>query len=864
MKELLHLRTYALKYYMAHNKSMGKNRRIVCEDNKTLGQVMNEIYTSFAILFIENFKDVNVLLPKTKKLDINSFLNRGGLIDLWARRKVSLKATTISGLKDALGRASVQESKNNQKNISKINNNIVKDNNNVHKHVVKSFKLKPFCLNFDRRSEFTKKEDDPKLSNVDIEDRVVIEEFDLDVLRRISEVLVLSEDSLISKFSNSGVERVLSDEQINAMKTRFVKYSSLSRRINVFDYTYKEDEILRELRICADLRVKYLKYKAICQKDEKLCDKLDMEEFYLDSILDDMTLIVSRLIYYVLKIFSVKILKKDIDKEAFVQSSVFMDFLVSEKISKVQVINDFSSLYESIQKEHLIARYEKNPASEYPEARAMKRKFIIHTGQTNSGKTYEAIEDLKKAVNGTYLAPLRLLAIEVQEKLLDSGVQCGLLTGEEEFSVKNSTHISSTVEKANFINEFEVAVIDECQMIGDRDRGGAWTSAIMGLKARAIHLCTAPSAVDLLIKLIESCGDEYEIVEHKRNTKLVMDDEVFKSFSDCKRGDALIVFSKKNVLSVASALLNKGIKSSIIYGALPYQTRKLQMERFLNGETDVIVSTDAISMGLNLPIKRVVFIDTRKYDGFVKRKLFTEEVKQIAGRAGRYGMYDIGYVNALENYNEIKSKLSSGYWKIEKAKLQLPESIINIDGNLSEIISLWKNVDYLDGFEKCSVDRELEILKMINDLGYSDIGNTYKYKLATMYFAEDDRKTYFLWVKYLNLYFRELEDEMPKPDRAGYADDLQGLESYYKSIELYYVFSKAFNLDMDLEWVRQEKFIVSEKINECLISEVRRYQKKCRVCGKELKWDSPDTICTECALYEAFGGDNSSIRLKRA
>ena len=48
-------------------------------------------------------------------------------------------------------------------------------------------------------------------------------------------------------------------------------------------------------------------------------------------------------------------------------------------------------------------------------------------------------------------------------------------------------------------------------------------------------------------------------------------------------------------------------------------TRREQVRRFLARETEVVVSTDAIGMGLNLPIRRIVFVETRKFDGVNKR-----------------------------------------------------------------------------------------------------------------------------------------------------------------------------------------------------------------------------------------------------
>ena len=190
-----------------------------------------------------------------------------------------------------------------------------------------------------------------------------------------------------------------------------------------------------------------------------------------------------------------------------------------------------------------------------------------------------------------------------------------------------------------------MAVIDECQMIADRERGFAWTRAILGVLAPEVHLCAAPEARDLLIRIIESTGDTWEEIRHLRKTPLVcMRREI--DFDDVKPGDALITFSKLGVLSVAEDLRAHGKEPAIIYGALPYSTRRRQMEGFLEGRMQYVVSTDAIGMGLNLPIRRVIFLDTRKFDGVERRDLKPAEIQQIAGRAGRYGMYDKGYVGA--------------------------------------------------------------------------------------------------------------------------------------------------------------------------------------------------------------------------
>ncbi|MBM6839638.1 RNA helicase, partial [Clostridium saudiense] len=118
---------------------------------------------------------------------------------------------------------------------------------------------------------------------------------------------------------------------------------------------------------------------------------------------------------------------------------------------------------------------------------------------------------------------------------------------------------------------------------------------------------------------------------------------------------------------------------SIIYGSLPYSTRKKQFERFLSGETEVIVCTDAIGMGVNLPIKRIVFLETRKFDGISLRKLRVPEIKQIAGRAGRKGIYNKGYVTSMTDRELIKDALSQKAKKIEKCYIGIPDSLLELD-----------------------------------------------------------------------------------------------------------------------------------------------------------------------------------------
>ena len=151
----------------------------------------------------------------------------------------------------------------------------------------------------------------------------------------------------------------------------------------------------------------------------------------------------------------------------------------------------------------------------FPETRAKFpcRKFHYHMGPTNSGKTRNALQYLRKAETGCYLSPLRLLAMEVQsilsasfkneEDAWEDGVVCNVKTGPHKQSFTSATHLSCTIEMTDFETEYDCAVIDEIQMIDDSFRGHNWTNAVLGLKAKEIHLCGSESAFKIVSHLLK-------------------------------------------------------------------------------------------------------------------------------------------------------------------------------------------------------------------------------------------------------------------------------------------------------------------------------------------------------------------------
>ncbi|CAN6281415.1 unnamed protein product [Urochloa humidicola] len=316
-----------------------------------------------------------------------------------------------------------------------------------------------------------------------------------------------------------------------------------------------------------------------------------------------------------------------------------------------------------------------HPHMWYPKAREKKRNVYLHVGPTNSGKTYNALKRLEASSSGLYCGPLRLLAREVAQRLNKVDVPCNLITGQERDEIEGAKHSSVTVEMADVTTEYQCAVIDEIQMVGCKSRGFSFTRALLGLCSDELHVCGDPAAVPLIQRILEATGDLVTVQYYERLSPLVPLKSPLGSFSNIKAGDCLVTFSRKEIYKLKKRIEMEGKHlCSVVYGSLPPETRTKQATMFNDDTSDlnVLVASDAIGMGLNLNISRIIFSTMMKFDGFSFRELTVAEIKQIAGRAGRYGSkFPVGEVTCLdaEDLPLLHSAMKSPSPIIERAGL---------------------------------------------------------------------------------------------------------------------------------------------------------------------------------------------------
>ncbi|KAK9992675.1 hypothetical protein SO802_027660 [Lithocarpus litseifolius] len=315
------------------------------------------------------------------------------------------------------------------------------------------------------------------------------------------------------------------------------------------------------------------------------------------------------------------------------------------------------------------------PHTWYPNARRKHRKVILHMGPTNSGKTHNALKQLQSSSSGIYCGPLRLLAWEVAKRLNKAKVPCDLITGQEREEVDGAKHKAVTVEMADVTSDYQCAVIDEIQMLGCRTRGFSFTRALLGISADELHLCGDPAAVPLIQEILRVTGDEVEVQFYERLSPLVPMKVPLGSFSNIQTGDCIVTFSRRDIYRLKRKIENGGKhRCSVVYGSLPPETRTRQATMFndTSSDFDVLVASDAIGMGLNLNISRIIFSTMKKFDGIEMRDLMVPEIKQIAGRAGRYGSkFPVGKVTCIdaEDLPLLHSSLESPSPTLERAGL---------------------------------------------------------------------------------------------------------------------------------------------------------------------------------------------------
>ena len=280
-------------------------------------------------------------------------------------------------------------------------------------------------------------------------------------------------------------------------------------------------------------------------------------------------------------------------------------------------------------------------------------------GPTNTGKTHLAIERMLAHSSGLIGLPLRLLAREVYNKIVDrAGVDnVALVTGEEKIKPKAPRFWVSTVEAMPRDLDVSFLAVDEIQIAADLERGHVFTDRILNRRGRDETLLLGAATMR---PIIERLLPGASIITRPRLSQLEFAGD--RKITRQPRRTAIVAFSADEVYAIAELIRRQHGGAAVVLGSLSPRTRNAQVAMFQNGDVDYLVATDAVGMGLNLDVDHVAFASDRKYDGYQFRRLTPAEFAQIAGRAGRatrngtFGTtgrcapFEPELVNALQNH----------------------------------------------------------------------------------------------------------------------------------------------------------------------------------------------------------------------
>lgn len=495
----------------------------------------------------------------------------------------------------------------------------------------------------------------------------------------------------------------------------------------------------------------------------------------------------------------------------------------------------------------------------FPLARTMTRRFVFHAGPTNSGKTHAALEALISAGDGVYAAPLRLLALEGYDRLSDAlPDRSAMRTGEEEIGAEDATHISCTIEMLPVDRPLSVAVIDEIQMIADRERGGAWTRAVIGAAAREVHLVGGAEALPVVEALVAMTGDTLDVVRYARKCPLLPLDETVADESALEAGDAVIAFSRRAVLALRARLIKAGIPVAVVYGDLSPEVRRKEAERFRKGEAKVLVATDTVGMGLNLPIRRVLFSETERFDGVRTRPLPRTSVIQISGRAGRYGIHEAGFFGTFRQGKEDHAAFIAAHGEASSGPALITQAVLEPDPE--HVRAFWLDDDPEEGQDDLysSVLGFLEHYKkpvFIGTTRYWD-DNLYSWGDADFVCSLINAPVRFSRGHWDPARAHELYDEFTNGEsistplfalsRIKNSQDLTEAESYQHAATLYFWLAKRWPADFpDVDIVRETRDRVAGLMADVLGSR-DILSRSCSTCGRDLDPDFPYGKCAGC------------------
>jgi ATP-dependent RNA helicase SUPV3L1/SUV3 len=242
-----------------------------------------------------------------------------------------------------------------------------------------------------------------------------------------------------------------------------------------------------------------------------------------------------------------------------------------------------------------------------------------------------------------------------------------------------------------------------------------------------------------------------------------------------------------------------------------------------------------------------VFLENEKFDGTKRRQLTSQEVKQIAGRAGRKGIYNIGKVAFTKEIKAMKKLLEQEDEPVHNFAIAPTNTVFErfqkYYRDLGTFFELWDKFESPKGTKKAALSEERELYEILQGTEIeARLSITDLYGFLHLPFSTREPELIKQWERTIRAIVEG--GDLPEPEIKG--RNLEQLELSYKAVGLHLLF--LYRLEQRTEAIYWERIReeISDQVHERLKTDVKNMSKKCRTCGKKLSWDHGFQICDAC------------------
>ena len=477
-----------------------------------------------------------------------------------------------------------------------------------------------------------------------------------------------------------------------------------------------------------------------------------------------------------------------------------------------------------------------------------KNKITAVLGPTNTGKTFLAIETMLSFDSGMIGFPLRLLAREVYDKVIQKIdiSKVALITGEEKIIPINAKYFLCTVESMPVDKILDFVGIDEIQMCSDHERGHIFTDRLLNLRGEKLTMLMGSNTIKSIIKKLD--GD-IEFINKQRLSKLSFGGH--KKISRIERKSAVIAFSTEEVYAIAELIRRQKGGAAIVMGSLSPKTRNAQVSLYQSGDVDYLVATDAIGMGINMDLDHIYFSNIKKFDGKKIRRLKVAEIGQISGRAGRYlNDGSFGITGDCDEISAEEIELLEKHSFPEIQNIFWRNSRLNFNNKDSLIKSLEEkpNEDWLRRVGECEDEKVLKYFLKENNDDIKDVPAVLKTLWECCQIPDFVKKTYGHHLEVVSKVFKFLTEQQKIPNyymkkQLSLLDKLDGnvdsISNRISNVRTWsYVSNKSNWVENQDYWIERTKNL-EDRLSDRLHDELTKtfIDKRASVLAKGLKQD---------------------------